>query len=206
LKLLYEAAREPSVLGTTSSISPENQASRIERYFPRTGRLCHCSERKTSTRRHWKYGTWTVFHDTVREEQHSPNCKYSRIIPPNGSSSLGLTFTGLRHLTSHALTLSFSLKHGAGGTSLSPDLTCYRVVDRAASPAFELMSHVIYGAYKLGYDSNKAGLGKELLDKGFRALETLFRDGKASPNDLTVDGRSLLHNLFSTVSWPSKII
>ena len=87
---------------------------------------------------------------------------------------------------SQVVNASIHLRRGAGGFSISPSLSCVRVVSDD-SPAFNLV-----GSYlrKLHFYS-----AVEDVDFGkiIRKLQELFRDGRASPRDVNPHGYSLLH-------------
>ena len=79
---------------------------------------------------------------------------------------------------------SIHLKQGAGGFSISPSLSCIRVVSDD-SPAFDLVKTFLR-------EHRFAVEGME-FNVTIRKLKELFRDGRASPRDVNPCGESLLH-------------
>lgn len=89
-----------------------------------------------------------------------------------------------------ALEASISITRGAGGLSISPNLRCARLVSRD-SPAFKLVDHLYPEFYVMS--PKYMGELEALLDTSIHGLALLFRDGKASPYDVDLEGRTLLH-------------
>lgn len=95
-----------------------------------------------------------------------------------------------------AVEASISIIRGAGGSAISPILQCARVVPRD-SPAFRLV--------RLKYDYSNCCQslnGREIgslsewqchLEINIDQLARMFRDGRASPYDVDLDGNTLLH-------------
>ena len=78
---------------------------------------------------------------------------------------------------------SIHLRRGAGGFSLSPILSCFRVVSDD-SPAFKLIRTQISGA---------EAPSRPKFDVVYRKLRKLFQDRRASPRDVNPHGQTLLH-------------
>ena len=89
-----------------------------------------------------------------------------------------------------ALEASISITRGAGGLSISPNLRCARLVSRN-SPAFKLVDDLVLQIYPL--QPEDMGKLEASLDIGIHGLALLFRDGKASPYDVDLEGNTLLH-------------
>lgn len=95
-----------------------------------------------------------------------------------------------------AVEASISIIRGAGGSSISPILQCARVVSRD-SPAFRLVrlsldsdpSVPILNGIKIRSISEL----KAHLENNMHQLARMFRDGRASPYDVDLDGNTLLH-------------
>ena len=101
---------------------------------------------------------------------------------------------------SGAIEASISITRGAGGFSISPGLRCARVVP-ANNPAFELV-HRLQDSLDPIFTTN-IGEIKLSLETGIHDLARLFRDGKASPYDVDLQGNTLLHvrlTMFATRS------
>lgn len=81
---------------------------------------------------------------------------------------------------------SIHLRRGAGGFSLSPSLSCIRVVSYD-SPAFKLIDA------RFGVLSFHVAPMVPAFDVVIRKLRGLFQDGRASPHDVNPSGESLIH-------------
>lgn len=112
-------------------------------------------------------------------------------------SSLDLKFTYYRGVIAQVVKASIHLRRGAGGFSLSPSLSCIRVVSDD-SPAFQLLRK-LFTQKILDHTSQLVN-----LDNLIRKLHELFQDGQASPRDVNSLGGSLLHvSHLSTASTSS---
>jgi len=89
-----------------------------------------------------------------------------------------------------AVEVSVSLTRGAGGSSLAPNLTLKTLL-RKDSPAFELFKeeHPCHFAVRRGL----SGAFVAHMEDSLENLKALFREGKASPNDINSDGKTVLH-------------
>ena len=92
---------------------------------------------------------------------------------------------------SGAIEASISITRGAGGFSISPGLRFAHVVP-ANNPAFELL-HRLRDMYFSPGQTNSIGELELSLETGVQDLTRLFRDGKASPYDVDLQGSTLLH-------------
>ena len=95
-----------------------------------------------------------------------------------------------------AVEASISLIRGAGGSSISAALQCARVVPRN-SPAFSLV-HLDYVSGSVFPTFNGRAITSPRKLKAHREfnihqLARMFRDGRASPYDVDLDGNTLLH-------------
>ena len=88
---------------------------------------------------------------------------------------------------SGAIEASIAITRGAGGFSISPGLQCARVVP-ASNPAFELVDRISNRIR----ETDIGGL-QLALEAGIQDLARLYRDGKASPYDVDLEGDTLLH-------------
>ena len=88
---------------------------------------------------------------------------------------------------SGAIEASISITRGAGGLSINPGLRCAQVVP-ANNPAFELVFRL-----RNNFDMGNIGEVESSLETGIQSLARLFRDGKASPYDVDLEGNTLLH-------------
>ncbi len=122
---------------------------------------------------------------------------------PFFASSASATMVKLRikrcgALLAGAIEASITITRGAGGLSISPVLRCAHVVPPASS-AFALVSpHCVY-SYHL--PKSTSGRSRKIniseleasLDISIHGLARLFREGKASPYDVDLEGNTLLH-------------
>ena len=89
-----------------------------------------------------------------------------------------------------AIEASISIATGAGGFSINPGLRCVRVVP-ASNLAFELL-HRLRNKFDTGPEINICEV-ESSLETSIQDLARLFRDGKASPYDVDLEGNTLLH-------------
>ena len=131
---------------------------------------------------------------------HHPDCYLFAISSSTNVANIGLKRCGA--LLSGAIEATISITRGAGGYSISTGLRCAYVVP-ASNPAFKLLYrlHEVYRSYALyGINIKKVKLS---LETGIQDLARLFRDGKASPYNVDLDGKTLLHvrlTMFATRS------
>ena len=101
-------------------------------------------------------------------------------------------------LLAGAIEASITITRGAGGLSISPTLRYAHVVPRD-SVLFELVSP--RGVYSYRLPTSASGRSRSMknsdlessLEISIRGLVGLFRDGKASPYDVDIEGNTLLH-------------
>lgn len=89
-----------------------------------------------------------------------------------------------------AIGASINIIRGAGGSSISPVLQCARVVPQDNS-AFRLVRS-IYPILN-GREITSRSEVKAQLEINIHQLARTFRDGRASPYDVDLDGNTLLH-------------
>ena len=122
---------------------------------------------------------------------------------PSFASSASTTMAKFRikrsgAFLSGAIEASITIARGAGGMSISPVLRCAHIVPRE-SLLFELVSHPGVYSYRLpasAYGRSSTMNISDLestLDTRVHGLARLFRDGKASPYDVDIEGNTLLH-------------
>lgn len=83
--------------------------------------------------------------------------------------------------------MSIDLSWGAGGCSISPNLSCDRVVS-SHSPIFQLIETNCYFAY-----SGKRSRVIEQIDGLIRDIRQLYQKGKASAHDVDEEGDNIVH-------------
>lgn len=93
--------------------------------------------------------------------------------------------------------MSIELRYGAGGYSISPSLSCDRVVS-SHSPIFQLIEN-----YSDIIMSIEAARLTQKIDSMIRDIEQLYQGGKASVHDVDEKGDNILH--VSHVACPPAI-
>jgi hypothetical protein len=88
--------------------------------------------------------------------------------------------------------MSIDLRWGAGGYSISPSLSCDRVVS-SDSPIFRLIDDNFSNLVRM-----KGERLTEHVDILLRSIEQLYQDGKASVHDVDEEGNNIVH-----VSYPA---
>jgi hypothetical protein len=116
----------------------------------------------------------------IETHPHTRHCPYW--VP--GAGALNATF-GLM-LCYLALGLKFrmfvALSIGAGTFSITPGLTCHRIVSRSSSPAFTLIESLS------GFDRSHIAFREASAE-----LSKIFQTRQASPHDRLANGQTLLH-------------
>lgn len=113
---------------------------------------------------------------------HRKDCELFK--PFKKETSLHLKLMYYSGVIAGVVNASFQLTRGAGAFSLSPSLSCIRVVPHK-SPAFELITLHMFDIVCPGILLTS--------DVVIWKLRELFQDGRASPGDVNPDGQSLLH-------------
>ena len=83
-----------------------------------------------------------------------------------------------------AIEATFSMTHGAGAFTISPTLKCCRIIPKHSK---------VWDLVHLHRPASTYRDWKNYLDQNLRGLEQLFRDGRASPQDVDSNGQTLLH-------------
>lgn len=124
---------------------------------------------------------------------HREDCKFFNYFERENSLNLKLIY--YRGIIAQVVKASIHLRRGAGGFSLSPNLSCIRVVSQD-SPAFELVRTYLR-PLRFNPDPQLPP-----FDDLIRRLHELFQDGRASPHDVNPRGHTLLHvsHLFAAAS------
>lgn len=152
---------------------------------------CSCKLRLNSTQTSYfgmtSYSKWKLIFET-QSMSHHPTCHLFASSPSTTVARFCIKRCGA--FLAGALEASISITRGAGGLSLSPNLRCARLVSRD-SPAFKLVDHLDWEFNVL--PPKDIGELEALVDISIHGLALLFRDGKASPYDVDLEGRTLLH-------------
>lgn len=157
-----------------------------------SGINCVCRQRKRYRFRKWRWGPFEFFNEATLVNGHLPECEISQVLKDDHYRSLGLRYTGIASLTSRAVKMAFSMTTGGGGFSISPNLIYYPVVDRWEAPAFVLLS-TLHRAM-LSRDSMTKTERQTLTETVGKKIIRLFHERKASPTDVDLDNKSLLHS------------
>lgn len=168
---------------------------------------CTCSVRRSRWQLSWPF----AFIHYDRREEHQRGCPWSW--RSRARWTLGVRFL-LPGLLARSLYATFSATYGAGGCTLTPNLTCVRIVDRKASPAFRAIDNARDElsetlAFPKVDDKDiefstcrqertlsmqqRLSTARAILENVRNELQSSFCAGKASPCDQDPTGLTLLH-------------
>lgn len=158
---------------------------------------CFCHARRSNTSKTFRFSSLYLRENVVTDMPHKVGCDfYVANVTPSRTQTV--SFTGIVRLLKSAIQLSICTTTGAGGYSISPNLTYFQVVDDSTAPAFQVLSSLRPFQFFTFVPSKKQ------LDVYFEAmlekLQELFGSGKAKPTDVSEHGSSLLHELAMNVS------
>ncbi|KAL8943287.1 MAG: hypothetical protein Q9211_001034 [Gyalolechia sp. 1 TL-2023] len=197
--LLPSADRENSQLGNISHIAEPNvDAGQGSLYNPPRRRMkCNCDARYTnvprgealSTRRSGRlFGHGWIYRFGMSSTQlHRRTCPMFSTSSAVVTARLSISICGA--LLRGAAEASFSIIRGAGGFSISPALNCMRVVD-GNTETFSLVASLDEDcpvACRIDWEYR--------LSRRIQKIERLFREGQASPYDVDLEGKTLLHTV-----------
>ena len=132
------------------------------------------------------YRKWKFIFET-QSMSHHPTCHLFASSPSTTVARFRIKRCGA--FLAGALEASISITRGAGGSSISPNLRCARLVSWD-SPAFKLVRDLEMQFYPPPEDMGKL---EASLDMRIHGLALLFHNGKASPYDVDLEGSTLLH-------------
>lgn len=155
------------------------------RWSPQSLGSCNCPKRK-KTAGYW-IGNTNIFMRFVDSSKHCRNCPFR--FRSTKARMIGLGYFYPNRFLAHAIQATLSLTTGAGGFSISPQLSFRALVPRN-SPAFSLVGFGRLGAYM--HESNGTSSFSEYVENALKSLYRLFEDKKASPTDTTAEGETLL--------------
>lgn len=170
----------------------------IHRYVGRAA--CTCRPRRKLNRSQMVWGMVQVYHDNAHTERHLPTCEFYQSTN-NSERVFGVRYTGLASLLNKAIHITFAMRSGAGAWSLSPCFTYYATVDSTKAPAFQVIEQLrrcLYYQY-IGHKPLEESRYEHLLNLGSAKIGKLFREGKASPNDVNILNENLMHAATSLV-------
>ncbi|KAL2140701.1 hypothetical protein VTI28DRAFT_3486 [Corynascus sepedonium] len=187
------ASLSPSTRCRKSTRNNEVQASLLNDL------TCRCFSREIFRRGDRTWGFLGVSWETTAE-QHVPGCPIARIGSRNQTQSVSIRYTGLRRFLERAIKVSFSMRSGAGGWSISPGFTYYPTVDENISPVFRMMTILAEATRFMLRMPMSVSQGNMFVNTVLAKILELFRAGKASPLVVDSRNRSLLHYLTDAVS------
>jgi hypothetical protein len=122
----------------------------------------------------------------------------------NRARKIRVTYTGPKRLLNAAVQVSFAMRPGAGGWSISPGFTYYPTVDASTAPAFRMVRILLRATYHLNSDAGRDRQALHDWQKLVALVSTritrLFQTGKASPLAVDFQNQSLTHHLAEVVS------
>ncbi|KAI0864842.1 hypothetical protein F4860DRAFT_510599 [Xylaria cubensis] len=182
------ASAPPSLL--SSSIEVLQNCSTIKAARNNLSRVCSCRQsRKTSFYgRSWGYFSFSCGTSSTR--RHLPDCPFSQIDGELQATMFTVEHKGFRNFFQTAIALSLLDTRGAGGRSISPNLTYYPTVDERNAPVFRIIE--IAMRMTLWYGINEAVI--KTLRNCFNSIFILYSRNKASPKDIGSNGQSLMNS------------
>ncbi len=143
--------------------------------------------------------------ETAAVRAHEPGYQFSAFSSPDKTNVLrvGLRgYAGLVGLFAKALNISFSVKYGAGGVSMGPEITYHPVVDENRAPAFRLIETLRQGTIAVVRNTEaRSTLRDESFERLFyycwHKLRRAYQHGKGSPQDIDLRGQSLIHEVMN---------
>jgi hypothetical protein len=158
---------------------------------------CSCRLRRNVLRKSAQWKQLSVFHEVKSETMHYPGCRLSQVAQPVRQRKVGLVYSGLGHLLSMAVTTEFSMNYGAGGYSIAPSFRIQNTVDERRSPAFRVIMTIMYALNTFHFRERDKILlsAEEIIFQGVSNLRAIYNRRAASPTDIDISGRSLIHFL-----------
>lgn len=179
-------SREFKDMETSAAYGTVTSPSRIRK--TRTGMVCTCrlqtsSQQYSSSQNGNSRKTLLTVSLHSANTNHHRGCPHSSLVESSWSLKFRLAYCS--RLLARAVQTSISLTKGAGGTSLSPNMT-FRCLVADDSPAFALMRDP--------WTWNKSVNDIEtVVNQRVQSLRQMFQDRKASPYDIDMYGNTLLH-------------
>ena len=211
LQTSIQLAAKPAILkkicdevaATTTRHTPEHKFSDSVQAPTRRRKPCVCAINKKRKQYRWAWGALQYFSNSSMSE-HASYCPLSLYVPVEQSheTRVVMPYLPMKHVT-RAIGLSFIWRSGAGGSSISSSLSTYHIVDAKTSPAFRILGVLHLAAEELSQDErfNDEFLinWNILVHQTTTKLESLFRQGHASPSDVCPVNGSLLHLMADVV-------
>jgi hypothetical protein len=144
-----------------------------------------------------------LFHeDRTQFETHLPTCPFFQF-SNRTERKWGMTYNRVAYILDTAIRISFSVKSGAGGFSISPMFTYYATIDEFNAPAFQVVRIMSQFLSSNQFKSFKKLSVRRLLDGGLIKIGKMFREGKASPSDVNSQNQTLMKPIVTVISHPN---
>ncbi|ETS81622.1 hypothetical protein PFICI_06624 [Pestalotiopsis fici W106-1] len=153
-------------------------------------RSCSCYLKPGTQHQVEKFGDFYMVRKTKTQPQHLPDCDFWAYNSKSTTHERTLSYTGFRKLLSVSLELSLSWTSGAGGLSISPNITLRPMVDETRSPAFRLIDLMRESYFYIDCSDIEF---EYILDRSMNAILKLYRTKECSPYDVNFRGESVLH-------------
>ncbi|KAI0439419.1 hypothetical protein F4803DRAFT_568563 [Xylaria telfairii] len=167
---------------------------------------CICRPKHESVRRYARLRDLSFHTLSVSRRKHLPECIYAKSEVISKSNSVGLSYRGLRWLLSRAVDVSISFTTGAGGLSISPNITLRLVVDELQAPVFRCLRLMQAASYRTSFD--KRYITYRWIEV---AMDRIFRQyicRKSSPYEVNCKGETAFHLWVKVLafysSWPDE--
>lgn len=178
---------------------------------------CLCRNRPVSEHRNFARGSFGTLSVVTATKAHRSWCPAAQRACAQRTWRVNLEYKGLKRILKAALRLSFELKSGVGGWSISPGFAYRPTVDADTAPAFRILDildsaqnwvHLCHKRRGCTYCllsqrhccnnlqirvSWDTVLWEKLVALALAKLSELFRTGKASPLAVDSHNRSLAH-------------
>ncbi|KAK3897789.1 hypothetical protein C8A05DRAFT_47707 [Staphylotrichum tortipilum] len=143
---------------------------------------CICRPLRILKRDFFGWGPVGLSFETAGQK-HLPGCPISQTTEQDQTRTIGLKYTGLRHLLGSVIELSLAMKSGPGSWAISPNFTYHPTVDPMTAPAFQILKSL----------EGSLLLWEKLVALALAKILRLFQAGKASPLSVDSANRSLAH-------------
>ncbi|KAK9420112.1 putative Fungal N-terminal domain-containing protein [Seiridium unicorne] len=151
------------------------------------GRICICPlPHRIVVQRGIQLGHISISNES-EVKGHWPSCPHSESANKT-RKALSLKYTGFARILQSAIHASFAWTSGAGGFSISPNITCYPTMDDKTDYAFRIID-LMGRCFHVCYSGNKEPFMTTCLRKLLAVLDTR----KAYPAAVNARGDNLIH-------------
>jgi hypothetical protein len=154
---------------------------------------CICIPHRESFHRHTRLGSLSITTKASLGRKHLPECRYAKYEVAHKSKSLRVSYDGLRRILSRAVDISMSLTTGAGGFSISPNITVRPMVDETQSPVFQIMrfmNDIVHASHVKRLDERTT---MQIVELGVHRVLQQYKSSRHSPYEVNHKGQSVLH-------------